>query len=88
MSAPWSPSAEEGARHHELAHLALLDHQLALQEQAFADAHTGNDANLPARDQARSMVGVMRLLRGQIEAYRKLLALPATPATPSKSRRR
>lgn len=82
MSTPWSPSADQVSRHHELAHLALLDHQLALQEQAFADAHAGKAANAPARDQARSMVGVMRLLRGQIEAYRKLLALPTAASKP------
>lgn len=76
MSSPWSPSSEEVTRHPELAHLALLDHELALLEQALAAAHAQAGRDRPARDQARSIVGVMRLLRMQVEAYRQLLALP------------
>lgn len=77
MSSPWSPSSEEAMRHPELAHLALLDHELALLEQVLASAHARGERWGPARDQARSIVGVMRLLRMQVEAYRQLLALPS-----------
>lgn len=84
MSGPRTASSEVMARHPELAHLALLDQGLALVEQVLCDAQAGDGRSQPSRDQARSMVGVMRLLRGQIESYRKLIEL----AEPASGRRR
>ena len=77
MSA-WSPDPEARRAHPELAHLAVLDLELAMLAGVLADTHHGgsNGHTTEARDQARSIVGVARVLRAQIEAYRHLVDLP------------
>jgi len=77
MSA-WSPGTDARRAHPELAHLAVLDLELAMLEGVITDIHHGgaNGHRKEATAQARSMVGVMRVLRAQIEAYRLLVDLP------------
>ncbi len=77
MSA-WSPGPDARRAHPELAHLALLDLELTLLEGVLTDIHHGgaNGHRKEATAQARSIVGVIRVLRAQIEAYRLLVDLP------------
>ncbi|MCA9570219.1 MAG: hypothetical protein KC656_20390 [Myxococcales bacterium] len=77
MSA-WSPGPDARRAHPELAHLAVLDLELAMLVGVLTDTHHSgaNGHTREARDQARSIVGVVRVLRAQIEAYRHLVDLP------------
>lgn len=76
MSA-WSPGDDSRRAHPELAHLAVLDHQLGLLASVLADVHAPGGRPTVQRDQARSLNRVIRALRAQITAYRRLLDLPA-----------
>jgi len=78
MSA-WIPDDGPRRAHPELSHLAVLDLQLALAARVLADTYGTDDAQTASRDQARSLAGVMRALRSQIEAYRHILELPPAP---------
>lgn len=77
MSA-WSPDPDARRAHPELAHLAVLDLELDLLVGVLTDMHHGGATGHTnaARDQARSIVGVVRVLRAQIDAYRHLVDLP------------
>lgn len=75
-------SESERRAHPELMHLVLLEHQLSLVTDALTDAHS-TESPVASRDQARSMVTVIRALSAQITAYRRLLELP--PRAPARS---
>lgn len=76
MSA-WSPGDDSRRAHPELAQLAVLDHQLVLLASVLIDVHGAGGRPTEQRDQARSLIRVVRALRAQITAYRRLLDLPS-----------
>lgn len=75
-SQPTLPSARELARQPELAVLVSVDVSLALLVEGLTAVYEGQVGSHPARDQARSMVGVARAMRQQIAAYRAIASLP------------
>ena len=74
MSA-WTPGDHSRRAHPELAQLAVLDHQLMLLAAVLADTHAAGRRPGEQRDQARSLIRVVKVLRAQITAYRRLLEL-------------
>jgi len=71
----WTPGDQSRRAHPELAQLAVLDHQLVLLAAVLADVHGGGKRPGEQRDQARSLIRVVRVLRAQITAYRRLLEM-------------
>lgn len=82
----WSPEQPALEHHPELAHLALLAHQLELLTAALTLVHAGNRQPEPLTHHARAMVQVVRILQLQIDTYRELVA--AHPAAPAVKKRR
>lgn len=85
----WSPRADHLQRHPQLASLAALAHQLALTTEALAASHRGDPEATPLLHQARGIAHLARVLRHQIDAYRKLASPPAaTTSAPSQAKKR
>ena len=82
----WSPTQPALHDHPELAHMALLAHQLELLTAALTLAHAGDSQPEPLTDHARGMVQVVRILQLQIDTYRELVS--AQPAVASVKKRR
>lgn len=77
----WTPRQHELRQHPQLAPLAGLAHQLELASAALAARYGQGARNTdPALHQARSIAHTARVLRHQIDAYRKLLDGPAPPS--------
>lgn len=88
MTGLWSPEQPALEQHPELAHLALLAHQLELLTAALTLAHAGKREPAPLTHHARGMVQVVRILQLQIDTYRELVAAQPAAATLKKPRGR
>ena len=75
----WSPDDRERRAHPQLAQLAVLDHQLDVVVDQLADLHAPDGRPAEQRDQARALIRVVRALRAQINAYRRVLDVPRPP---------
>lgn len=71
----WAPDDRARRAHPELAPMAVLDIQLELLSAQLADLHAPEGRPHEQRDQARALIRVVRALRAQITAYRRLLEL-------------